>query len=212
MKTFPRLLLACLLAWLAAVPAFARTPAPPVVEGRDYVVIANGTPFAPTKGKIEVAEVFGYWCHFCNDFQPLVDAWKRRLPADVNFVYVPAAFNPDDAYARGFFAAQQLGLLPRTHNALFRAIHATRDMPMNASATEVASFYAGYGVSAERFAAAMAAPAVDAQMQRARTFAERAQVPGTPSLIVAGRYRVTARTLDAQLRIADALIAQLRGR
>ena len=211
-RPFHRFFALCLAAAVFAGHAAASTPPPAPVEGRDYVLIADGKPFADAKGKIEVAEVFGYWCHFCNDFQPLVDAWKRRLPADVNFVYVPAAFNPDDAYARGFFAAQQLGLLPRTHNALFRAIHATRDMPMNASATEVASFYAGYGVSAERFAAAMAAPAVDAQMQRARTFAERAQVPGTPSLIVAGRYRVTARTLDAQLRIADALIAQLRGR
>ena len=34
------------------------------------------------------------------------------------------AFSPDDAYARGYFAAEALGAVDRTHHATFRAIHA----------------------------------------------------------------------------------------
>ena len=56
-------------------------------------------------GRIEVAEVFAYWCPHCAHFQPMVDAWKRTKPADVDFVYVPAGFDPDDSYAKAFFAA-----------------------------------------------------------------------------------------------------------
>ncbi len=209
-RPFHRFFALCLATAVFAGHATASTPPPAPVEGRDYVLIADGKPFADAKGKIEVAEVFGYWCHFCNDFQPIVDAWKRKLPADVQFTYVPAAFDLDDPFARGFFAAQQLGLLTRTHNALFRAVHSTRDVPMNASASELATFYAGFGIPAPRFIATMASPAVTAQMQRARTFAQRSGISGTPSLIVAGRYRVTASSFDAQLRIVDGLLAQLR--
>ena len=48
----------------AATPAPAATPpqGPAPVEGTDFVTIANGQPFQPLNGQIEVVEVFGYTC------------------------------------------------------------------------------------------------------------------------------------------------------
>ena len=82
------------LALLFTGAAQAQTRPAALVEGRDYVAIAEGIPYTKAPGKTEIAEVFGYWCHHCNNFQPLVDKWKPGLPKTVNFVYVPAAFDP----------------------------------------------------------------------------------------------------------------------
>lgn len=182
-------------------------------EGVDYTVIRNGKPWQPLNGKIEVVEVFAYWCHHCNDFQPYVDTWKKTLPKDVRFNYVAAAFNPNDAYARAFFAAETIGALAKTHNAMFRAIHVDRSLPSKgATVDEVAGFYAAHGYSAQQMAAAMRTPAVDAKMQRARQWEIDADISGTPSVIVNGKYLVHASTHQDTLRIASELIAIERTR
>lgn len=201
--------LAILLCALLPLAAMAQSRAP--VEGADYIVIPDGQPWQPLKGKVEVVEVFAYGCHHCADFQPLVDAWKRKLPRDVRFSYVPAAFDPRDNYARAFFAAEQLGAPGRTHAQLFHAIHDADTVPMvNASADELATFYRQNGVDGAKLKAAMASPAVDAKMRRAREFLLASGLQGTPTLIVDGKYRIQARTHQDALRIADQLIAMER--
>lgn len=179
--------------------------------GDGYEVIADGMRLAPPDGKIEVVEVFAYTCGHCNNFQPLVDEWLRRLPADVRFAYLPAAFDPNDAYARSYFAAEALGLLKRTHHETFAAIHRTQALPpRGATHVEMATFAAGLGADRERFLAAMTSPETDRRMAHAREFAVRNGVFGTPTLVINGRYRVQGRTFAETLRIADELIARER--
>lgn len=197
---------------LSFAPGLARAQAaaPALVEGQDYVTIANGQPFANTKGKVEIAEVFGYWCHHCNDFQPMVDAFKAKLPADVDFVYVPATFDANDPFAKAYFAARQLKLPASVHGDIFRAVHEQQSLPRNASDAELADFHARYGVKADAFLAAMNSRAVAAQLRWARKFIETAQIQGTPMLVVAGKYRVLGQTKQDSLRIAAQLAAQVR--
>ena len=183
----------------------------PLQAGRDYVQIPGGTPWATKPGRIEVVELFGYSCPHCAHFEPLLKEWKARQGKDVDLVPVPAAFGgPWDAWARAYFAASDLGLLPRTHEAVFAAIHQNGQLPHNPSAQELAGFYSRYGVDADRFRAAMADPKVDARLARARNFAVASAVEGTPTLIVNGRYRVLGSTLEESLRIADGLVARER--
>src|SRR5690554_3749428 len=137
-RPFPALLALALAACALLAAGFARA-ADGLVEGRDFVTIIGGQPLAAEPGKVEVVEVFGYWCHVCNDFQPQLVAWERRLPADVAFRYLPAAFTPGDAYARAYFAAESLGALARTHEPTYRAIHVEQSLPSRgASVDEVA--------------------------------------------------------------------------
>jgi len=180
------------------------------VEGTDYAVIEGGRPYRPLKGKIEVVEVFGYWCIHCAHFQPEVDAWKRKLPSDVRFTYVPAVFRDNDPFARAYFAAERTGALARTHDALFDAVHVQQTLAQNATIDELAGFYASQGFDAAKMKAAMEAPAVDAQLAAAKAFAQRSDIPGTPSLVINGKYRVEGRTAEDRLRIASALIAMER--
>jgi protein dithiol oxidoreductase (disulfide-forming) len=200
-----------LLALLAASPLAPAMAAPAPVAGVDYVVIDDGQPYRPLKGKIEVVEVFGYWCIHCAHFQPDVDAWKRKLPGDVRFSYVPAIFHDNDPFARAYFAAERNGAVARTHQAMFDAVHVQQTLASNASIDELAGFYAGQGFSAARMKTAMEDPAVDAQVAQARAFALRSGVTSTPTLVVNGKYRVEGRTADDRLRIASALVAMERG-
>lgn len=203
----------------ADAPAPAPEPAaqpvapvgPPPVAGTDYVEIPNGQPYQPGTGKIEVAEVFGYPCPACAQFEPLVQAWKRRQPADVKWTPVPAAFGGHwDPFARGFYAAETLGVVDRTHDAVFRAIHLERKLAPNASVEQVADFYASLGVDAKRFADTLRSFGVDAKLNRSRQFAMRSGVEGTPTMIVEGKYRVTGRSFEDTLRIVDHLVARER--
>lgn len=194
-----------------AAPVAAPTAVPGLVEGRDYQLIAGGQPFEAADGRIEVAEVFAYWCGTCAQFDPVVEAWAARLPADVNFVYVPAVFNPQDNYPQAFFAAQALGIDKKAHSPTFRAIHLDRKLRPNASPEDIAKHYAGYGVDAATFRSTMQSFAVSAKVSRARQFATRSQVGGTPAIVVNGRYHVPLRgSLDAMLQVTDAVVAHER--
>lgn len=189
---------------LASIAAPARTP----VEGEDYEVIDGGTPYQAVKGTIEVAEVFGYPCPHCAHFEPELEAWVRTLPKQARFVAIPADFRDSwIPYARAYFAAQSLGVVQRTHAAMYDALHTDESLPMSdASPEEIATFYQRFGIAPARFVAAYNAATVDAQIQRAHDFIVRSQVDGTPTLIVAGRYKVTTNSRDGQLATAMWLV------
>ena len=191
-------------------------PAP--VAGRDYEEIAGGQPYAPLNGQVEVVEVFGYVCPACGAFAPRMSAWKARLPADVRVSYVPVAFGKAwEPYAKAFYAAEAKGLVDKTHDAVFNAIHLQRTLPGEgkppADPAQLAKFYAGYGADPQEFVALMNSFATNAKMGRGMQFAQRSGVTGTPTLIVNGKYRVTGgSSWDDVLRIADHLIAMERAK
>ena len=208
MKAFVTALLLA-LAWLPGAALAQSTPQ----AGRDYVEIPGGQAWAARPGRIEVAELFGYTCPHCAHFEPLLAQWKQRQGKDVDLALVPAVYGGAwDVWARAFFAASDLGLLPRSHEAVFAAIHRDGRLPRNPSAQELGTFFSSYGVDGDRFRAAMADPKVDARMDRAREFAIASGADGTPTLVVNGRYRVTAASLEDALRITDWLVARERGR
>ncbi len=48
----------------------------------------------------------------------------------MRFSYVPAPFGPQwIPYAKAFYVAEQMGLVGRTHTALFKAIHIDQTLP-----------------------------------------------------------------------------------
>ena len=202
-----RLVLLCLLALLPLLPAAAQAP----VEGVDYVRIDQGQRWRPEPGTVEVVEIFAYTCGHCDLFRPLLDDWKRRAAADVRVHYVPAAYDPRNAYARAYFALEALGRVAELHPRLFDAIHRQGSLPARGASTgEMVAFLAGEGLDPARVAAAMEAATTDERMNAAHAFAVRSGIQGTPTLIINGRYRVLGRTLRDSLRIAEGLVAMER--
>jgi len=195
-----------LLVLMLPFVAFAAEP----VEGVDYQRIEGGAPFRPLKpGQVEVVEIFAYTCIHCAHFAPALEAWKAKLPKNVRFNYVPAAYEVDDALGRAYFAAEAMNALPRTHLMTFRAIHDDGMLARNPTDGEIATFYETLGVKPKPFLAAMTSPTTAARMQAAHDFAVRSKIEGTPTLIVNGQYRVAGDSAEAQLKNARRIVDML---
>lgn len=187
-------------------PAAAQAP----VEGQDYVRIADGEPWQPLDGQIEVAEIFSYACHVCDEFRPMLAAWARQQPDDVRVSHVPAAYRAQDPFATAFFAAQAIGAHDTVHAPTFDAVHRRSLLARNATTAEISAFYGRLGVDTTRLAAAMDSAETAQKVNAAHEFLRRSGAQGTPTVIINGKYRIQARTLRDLLRIAEGLVAAER--
>lgn len=188
----------------------AAAPAPRL--GTDYEVLPVPQPKYGV-GKIEVAEVFSYRCIHCAEFQPLINTWKKTMPADARWEYVPAVFGGSwDDFARAYFAADILGVHKKTHDAAFKGIFVD-ELIKTGTPEEIADMYAKFGVDRAKFLGTMQSFGVTAKLSRARQFALRTGVSATPTIIINGKYRVTAtrdRGFAGMLATVDYLIARER--
>jgi thiol:disulfide interchange protein DsbA len=209
MNVFKGLMLSVLLAWPLA--GITQEAAKSYQAGVDYDLI---TPSLRTRGtgKIEVVEFFAYSCGHCYNFEPALQQWKKGLADDVALLPTPAVWSAAmEPHARAFFAAQALGVLDTMHGVLFAAMHV--DHKRLASESEIRALFVANGVSAEDFNKAFNSFGVGSQVRQAQALAKSARVTGTPEIMVAGKYRVTARKAAGQgnmLKIADFLIEQER--
>lgn len=160
----------------------------------------------PTRdpAKVEVIEFFWYGCPHCYDVEPLVTEWRKKLPASVDFIRVPAIFNQRWAVlGRAYYAMQQLKLGDDVHKALFDAIHRDRkNLSDEASLTE---FFAGQGVPREKFREAFNSFDVDGKLGRAIQMTRAYGLEGVPTFIVNGKYRVDATSAGSEAAIFTAL-------
>lgn len=193
----------------STAPVLAESTAP--VEGVDYTLV--DPPVAPRSGdKIEVIEVFSYACSHCATLQPMLATWKKNLPDDVQFEYIPTPFgNINEAYARAYHTAVTMGVIDLTHDALFTALH-TEQRPIG-KLEDLADFYAEHGVDKEQFMSTLESFPVDAKIVESRTRVVGLGAEGTPALFVDGKYRLMAtreKGFEGMLKTADALIEKAR--
>lgn len=199
----------------AIVPAATATaPAGPApVAGKDYDEIPNGQAFDPVAGKIEVAEIFSYTCPHCAQFEPMLVDWRKKQTADVKFTPIAGPFGGNPIpFEKAFYAAQTLGLVEKTHEAMFRAVHIDQSIDFRSVTDEqLGQFYAKYGVKPADFIGTMNSFAITAKGKRAEQFMQRSGVSASPSLVVNGKYLVTTQKgFEDMLRVADHLIARER--
>lgn len=164
--------------------------------GKHYTLIEPAQ--ATTTGdKVEVAEVFSYACQHCNQVAPVVEALKKSLPANAEFVMIPAQFGFEawKVYARGFYTAQALGLLEKSHMDVFRAIYVDKKLDAAKPTMDaLAKFYSQYGVSVDDFLATSKSFAIEAKLKRNAAVTTAYGVEGTPAFIVNGKYRVSGQS------------------
>ncbi|MFD1299942.1 thiol:disulfide interchange protein DsbA/DsbL, partial [Lysobacter gummosus] len=198
----------------AITPAATVTPpaGPAPVAGTDYIEIPAGQAFDPVPGKIEVAEVFSYTCPHCAQFEPLLVDWRKKQTADVKFTPIAGPFGGNPIpFEKAFYAAQTLGLVEKTHEAMFRAVHIDQSIPyMSVTDEQLGAFYAKYGVKPADFIGTMNSFAINAKGKRAEQFMQRSGVDSSPSLVVNGKYLVKGKNFEDYLRIADHLVARER--
>ncbi|MGH8560566.1 MAG: thiol:disulfide interchange protein DsbA/DsbL [Nevskiales bacterium] len=201
---------------LAADPPLqvaANSPAPLAVASADserYTVLPRPQP-TQTPDKIEVVEIFMYTCPHCYAFEPAVNAWKKKLPADVAFLRVPASFGPTGPLlARSYYAAEALGVLDKMHPVIFDALHKQRRTL--GTEEEMLKLFAENGIDPEAFRATLHSFAVDSKARRARQLEVGYGVTGVPAMAVNGKYGIGIARLGEQgmLKVADELIARER--
>ena len=210
MKKIGLALIAVVL-YASVLPARA-APAQQWVEGTNYVLLDQPQATTVPAGKVEVMEIFSYACPFCDKFQPIMHQVEGGLPHYAQMVFLPAAFNATEdwpMFQQAYFAAQSLGIADRTHQAMYDAVWktgqlATVDQSTNQlkspmpSLEDAARYYSHLtGVSQQKFLTAARSFGVANQMRQADAQIIAMQVPGTPCIVVDGKYRVVMESLSS---------------
>jgi protein dithiol oxidoreductase (disulfide-forming) len=181
------------------------------VEGTHFVRL---NPPAPVSGggKIDVIEFFWYGCPHCNAFEPMLDAWSKKLPADVAFRRVHVGFTAmHETHSRIFYALEVLGQVEAMHRKVFAAIHVQR-MPLSKEA-DIADFMAKNGVDAAKFVEAFKSFGVATKVRQAKQLSDAYKIDGVPALGIHGRYYTSASLAggnDRALQVTDLLIQRAR--
>ena len=192
--------------------AYAQAGAP--VAGKDYLVISPPVP-TPANGKVEVIEFFWYGCPHCNAFEPMLEAWAKKLPADVAFRRVPVAFRdePFVAHQRIYYALEEMGLLEAMHAKVFAAIHVDHQRLDNP--TEIAAFMKKNGVDPAKFMSFYNGFSVQTRARQAAQLAQAYKIDGVPALGIAGKYFTSATLAGSpqrSLAVTDYLIQRSRAK
>ncbi|WP_372527814.1 thiol:disulfide interchange protein DsbA/DsbL [Piscinibacter sp.] len=182
------------------------------VEGTHYVRLSQPLP-AAAGGKIEVIEFFWYGCPHCNALEPALDAWQKKLPADVAFRRVPVAFRdePFVAHQRIYYALETMGKVDAMHRKVFYAIHSEHQRLDKAP--EIAAFMTKNGIDGAKFLEVYNSFSVQTKVHQAKQLAEAYKIDGVPALGIQGRYFTSgsmAGSNEAALTVADFLIQRVR--
>lgn len=175
-----------------------------VVAGKDYKLLNPAQP-ASSGNKVEVLEFFFYGCSHCFLLHPKLNEWEKKIPKDVDLQYVPVIFRDNwEPMARTFYALEALGQRKQLHDALFEAwnVHNT-DLSDEAKITE---FVAKYGVDRAKFAAAYNSFSMNSKVMRSSQMVQSYGIRGTPTIVVDGKYVITALQPGDTIRVLDEVI------
>jgi thiol:disulfide interchange protein DsbA len=162
---------------------------PQATLGRDYTLINPAQPTDSGK-KIEVIEFFWYGCIHCYNLEGPIKAWLKRKPADVEFRYVPAIFDPASwgPMARAFYALDALGVGTKFHDEIFTAIHRDGVKAIVTDPRVMADWFANKGIEKQKFVDAYNSFAVNGRVKRSEDMTRSYDVPGTPAIAVDGKF------------------------
>jgi len=178
-------------------------------EGIDYRLVEQPAR-AESGNDVEVLEFFWYGCPHCFHLEPEIERWLEHKPAGVSFRRIPAATSPRWApHAKAFYAAEQLGVLDKLHEPLFKALHEQRRKIFTDD--QIIAFAAEQGIDEDAFRAAYNSFPVDMQLRKARELGQRYNIDGVPAMVVNGKYVTSASqtgTVARMFQVVDYLAAQ----
>jgi protein dithiol oxidoreductase (disulfide-forming) len=179
--------------------------------GREYLPVKSPQPPEHT-GKIDVVEFFSYGCPHCYKLEPVIAPWVAIAPGTVSFQRMPVVFQESSkALARGYFALETMGLLPRLHLKFFEALQ-EKNIPLSQEQT-LFDWIGKQGVDAKRFADTYASFGIESKIKRARFLAEAYEINSVPTLVVGGKYQtsnVMAGSKENLPRVLDELVQLAR--
>jgi len=181
-------------------------------EGTDYLALDKRVPVEAPAGKVEVIEFFWYACPHCNAFEPKLEAWIKKIPADITVKRVPVAFRDDFVpQQRLFYTLEAMGKLDEVHRKVFNAIHVEK-LALNKEDV-ITAWVEKQGVDKAKFAELYNSFSVSTKARRATQLQDGFKVQGVPALGIAGRWYTDgtlAGNMDRALQVTDYLVAEAR--
>jgi len=154
---------------------------------KEYKLIDPPQPQPATVKGVEVLEFFNYACPHCYEFEPNLKTWLKSKPKNAEFRYVPAVFNESMIpLAKIYYTLEEMGLLEKLHDKVYYAIHQQK---LNLIDRAILLKWIGeQGVDTKKFEATFDSFSVNNKVQRATQMTRNYHIPGTPYLIIGGRY------------------------
>lgn len=183
-------------------------------EGKHFKAVKTAAKPVDPK-RITVEEFFWYGCQHCFHFEPTINAWKARKPADVDFARIPNSLGQAAgiAHQKAFYTAEALNVSDQIHPALFSAIHEKRQQVFTQEAL-AAFFNAQTGILPDVFNSTFTGFAVDSRVRRADTLSKDYLIFSVPTVVVGGKYQTTAQmaggSFDDMTKVIDFLIEKVR--
>ncbi|MFE2330250.1 thiol:disulfide interchange protein DsbA/DsbL [Streptomyces sp. NPDC059385] len=181
------------------------------IAGQQYIELSTPVPVS-TPGKVEAVQLFWYGDPYSYHFEPTVNPWVEKLPADVAFRKVPAMVGGSwAAHGQMFLTLEAMGAGGQVHTALFDAVHNKRKRL--ADAQDQADSLAIQGVDKDKYLSIYSSFAMKGQVAQAKELAKKYEARGVPTMVVGGKYRFdlgTAGGPEGMLNVADHLIAKER--
>ena len=179
------------------------------VEGVHYRELA--APIAASSNNISVTEFFWYGCPHCELFEKPLHKWQQTLADGVVLVQSPAVWNEAmKLHAKVFFIAQQMPDKQKIHAALFQEIIGLREITdPNMQQAKLAEFLADYGLSEQEFNDKLNSADIISKLKQAMLLMSSAEIQGTPTLLVNGRYIIlneSASSVEQVMDIASYLV------
>ena len=146
--------------------------------------------------KIEVTEIFWYGCPHCYHMEAPLNAWVKKLPADVYFKRVPGLPNASWApMAKAFYAMETLGVQEKLHTQLFDAIHKTKTLNPGDEAAAIDWVTKASGLDKLKVEQAFKSFTINTNLNRAALIFRNSGATGVPSLVIDGKY-ITSSTMS----------------
>jgi thiol:disulfide interchange protein DsbA len=175
--------------------------------GKDYSLLNPAQPTG-TK-KIEVLEFFFYGCSHCFHLHPLLSAWEKTMPKDVELTFVPTVFRDSwEPMANTFYALESMGQQQQLHDALYRAWN-EENLALT-DAEKIADFVAKHGVDRAKFIAAYNSFSMQSKVTRAKQMIRSYNISGTPTLVVDGKYVIEGLQPEDTIRALKEVIVMAR--
>jgi len=181
--------------------------------GKDFDKTVQ-TMVSDTPNKIEVTELFWYGCGHCYAMETPINAWVKKLPADVVFKRVPGLPNASWApMAKAYYAMEILGVLQKLHSPLFDAIHKQKSLNPTDEKAAIEWVTKQSGLDKIKVEEAFNSFSTNTNLKRAANIFRASGATGVPSIIIDGQY-ITSSTMagnnDLALKTADYIIANIR--
>ena len=181
------------------------------VEGKQFSKIEPPVPLM-TPGKIEVLEFFSYACPHCNAFEPTVEAWAKKVPADVNFRRVPAPFLANaENFMKTYYTLETMNQVATMQRKVFAAVHVERqflDKP-----ADIAALAAKNGIDSAKFLDTFNSFSVATSVARAKKLAAAYKLDSVPTMMINGHFMTSPAQsggLEQTVAVVDYLIQRAR--